>query len=412
MRRLPALIAGASLLVALLAGCSSSGSASKGTSCFSVDAHGGEQSCAPGSLASGPLGAGVPGVAPPDVTTIPPGSDGSLAGAKIKLTKVAKIDAATALVQRPGTADAYVAELAGRVLRLTIGEDELTPAAQPVLDLRAKVGSEGEEGLLGLAFSPDGSTIYVSYTAPDGTSLVDSYRMKGDVADTATRRNLLTEPEGKGRTIHKGGALHFGPDGKLWYGLGDGGPEDDPQDSAQNPKLRLGKMLRIDPATGKVSIWASGLRNPWRFSFDPAGNIWIADVGQDKVEEIDRLAASTPPGANFGWSGFEGTNVFRKDRLPARSVAPLVEMPHSDGWCAVIGGLVVSDPRLPKLKGTYVYGDLCHREVQALRVDGNRVVAQRGLGVDTDSLIDIDADATGRVYFLAQSGEVDRLDPA
>jgi glucose/arabinose dehydrogenase len=351
-------------------------------------------------------------VPPNEVTTIPPANDGSLDGVHVKLTVVAQIQAATALVQRPKTDDLYVAELSGKVLRLIPGSSgTLRPAAAPVLDLTAEVGTKGEQGLLGLAFSADGATLYVSYAATDGTSMVDGYTMKGDAADVATRHNLFTDPEGKGRVIHKGGALHLGPDGMLWLGLGDGGPENDPQDNAQNPKLRLGKMLRIDPATGKVTIWASGLRNPWRFSFDPAGNIWIADVGQNELEEIDKLPAATPPGANFGWSGFEGTNAFRQERVPARSVAPLVEMRHSDGWCAVIGGVVVTDPRLPKLNGAYVYGDLCRPELEALRADGNRVTAQRGLGVKTRSLIDIDADAAGRVYLLTQGGTVFRLDP-
>ena len=235
----------------------------------------------------------------------------------------------------PGTTKLAVVEKTGRVLVVTDGH----PAPKPLLDLRGQVSQGSEQGLLSIVFSPryaKNGLAYVDYTDLDGNT---------HVAQLDTRSGSL-------RTIlfvhqpfsnHNGGALAFGPDGMLYVGMGDGGSEGDPEGNGQNRASLLGKILWLDVAkpNPRPQMYAYGLRNPWRFSFDPAtGDLWIGDVGQNRYEEVDHLAAGTPPGANLGWNAYEGRAVYKPQPIDrSRLVWPVAVYPHSEG-CSITGGYV------------------------------------------------------------------------
>ena len=182
---------------------------------------------------------------------------------------------------------------------------------------------------------------------------------------------------------HNGGALAFGPDGKLYVGMGDGGSEGDPQGNGQNPRSALGKILRLDVAQpgSPPEIYALGLRNPWRFAFDSAtDDLWIGDVGQNRYEEVDRLRAGEPPGANLGWNLMEGNVRYDQDGgLPAGLVAPVAVYSHADG-CSITGGFVYRGHDLPQLRGRYVFGDFCSGTIWSMRASGGRLHPARRAG--------------------------------
>jgi glucose/arabinose dehydrogenase len=346
-------------------------------------------------------------------TTEPP--TGSLEDARVTATTVARAESPTKLTARPGTDTLYVAERAGTVRTLEIDDDGAgTLGDEPVLDLTGDTSTESERGLLGIAFSADGDTLFASYTNRDGDTRVDAYAMDGESADVASRRELVAVDQPFAN--HNGGNIVLAPDGQLWLGLGDGGAGGDPQNHAQDPDDPLGKLLRIDPdgdGSTDPDIWAIGLRNPWRFSFDRAtDDLWIADVGQDEIEEIDFLAAGASAGTNFGWSGYEGTSVYEQARVADGTVRPVLEMRHDDGWCSVTGGVVYRGERIPDLQGAYLFGDYCKPGLHGLTLEDGAVDAQRELGVEVSSLVSIDEDADGDVYLLSLDGSIDRLDPA
>jgi glucose/arabinose dehydrogenase len=340
---------------------------------------------------------------------------GDLAAARVKATRVAEADDPTALTARAGSDVLYVAERAGTIRTLRIADDGTgTLGDQPVLDLTGQTTTDSERGLLGVAFSEDGSTLFASYTNRQGDTRVDAYAMRAGKADVSTRRQLLAVDQPFAN--HNGGDIMLGPDGKLWLGLGDGGAGGDPGNRAQDPTNPLGKLLRLDPdgdGSQPPDIWAIGLRNPWRFSFDRVSHeLWIGDVGQDAWEEIDVLPADTKPGTNFGWSGYEGTHVYDQDRVTTGTVSPVHEMSHQDGWCAVTGGVVYRGTRIPDLRGAYLFGDYCKPGLHALTLAGGKVTLERDLGVDVASLVSIDEDAQGEVYLLSLDGGISRLAPA
>jgi glucose/arabinose dehydrogenase len=340
---------------------------------------------------------------------------GDLAAARVTATRVAEADNPTALVARPGTDDLYVAERSGTIRRLHVADDGTgTLGDQPVLDLTGQTTTDSERGLLGVAFSKDGKTLFASYTNREGDTRIDAYAMHGDTAEVSSRRQLLAVDQPFSN--HNGGDIVLGPDGKLWLGLGDGGAAGDPGNRAQDPTNPLGKLLRLDPngdGSQRPDIWAIGLRNPWRFSFDrTTHDLWIGDVGQDAWEEIDFLPAATKPGTNLGWSGYEGTHVYDRDRVTDGTLPPVHEMSHQDGWCAVTGGVVYRGTRIPDLRGAYLFGDYCKAGLHALTLAGGKVTLERDLGVDVASLVSIDEDAKGEVYLLSLDGAISRLDPA
>ncbi|MDQ3462352.1 MAG: PQQ-dependent sugar dehydrogenase, partial [Actinomycetota bacterium] len=343
-----------------------------------------------------------------------------------RLTEVVTLDAPVAMAERPGHEPFFVAERAGRIMVVESGEVRPEPL------LEVETTTDGERGLLGLAFSPEGDHLYVSYTNLEGDSRLDEYAM-GEAAaeiDLGSRRTLLAVAQPFSN--HNGGHIVFGPDGLLYYGLGDGGGGGDPENNAQDLTTLLGSVLRIDPrpqgdapyaipatnpfvdGEGRGEIFLYGVRNPWRFSFDRAtGDLWLADVGQNAIEEVNRLSAAEAPGANLGWPALEGTRPFDGDP-PADAVAPVYEYTHDEGY-SVIGGFVYRGQAIPALAGAYVFGDLGTAELWALAVDANGAVAGRadlGVGVDEGTLVSFFEDVDGELYVISIGGTISRLGPA
>ena len=332
----------------------------------------------------------------------------------------------------------FVVERAGRIKVLDDGED----AKRPFLSITPRVSCcAGERGLFSVAFAPDYATsrrFYVYFTDRQGDLRVEEYRRRGDDPLRARKksRRKVIEIRHRRYSNHNGGQLQFGPDGHLYMGTGDGGGSGDPSDNAQSRNSLLGKLLRIDPTPrkrrrghgvprsnpyvkgrGKNEIYARGLRNPWRFSFD-RNRIVIADVGQDRREEIDYETIDGARGANFGWNAYEGSVRFRSpgaSRPPKRHARPIAEYGHGGGRCSITGGYVVRDPELPALRGRYVYGDLCTGEIRSLvpELDGARddrrlaVPAEPGLttfGEDVSGRVYYASASSGRVFLLVQEG--------
>jgi glucose/arabinose dehydrogenase len=341
---------------------------------------------------------------------------------RVTLERIATLEQPLAIAIRTGDPAIYVAEKTGRVMAIRDGR--VLP--RPVLDLRGDVSLGGEQGLLGLAFAPDGRFLYVNFTDVNGDTRIVGYAMRGDHAVVATRRQVLFVDQPYDN--HNGGDLVFGPDGDLYIGLGDGGSGGDPQGNAQSLGTLLGKMLRIEPtpsgpepyrvpednpfvgvAGARPEIWAYGLRNPWRYSFDPAtGDLWIADVGQSAWEEVDRLPAGTPGGANFGWNLLEGTHRYAGDAPPG-AVPPIYEYPHSSGGCVVIGGAVYRGSAIAALRGAYLFADFCSGGLEAIRLDANGGVEHLDLGVTLPDVSSFGADASGELYVASLDGGVYRL---
>lgn len=324
---------------------------------------------------------------------------------------------------RPGDQSLYVAQKTGEVV--AIRNDRV--ARDPVLDLSGEVSLGGEQGLLGLAFSPDGAFLYINYTDLSGHTHVDEFAVDGGRVDMASRREVLFVEQPYSN--HNGGHLAFGPDGYLYIGLGDGGSAGDPQDRAQSLDTLLGKMLRIAPRDGggqpygvpqdnpfvgrgdaRPEIWSYGLRNPWRYSFDrESGDLWIGDVGQDNREEIDLQPASSTGGENYGWDGYEGRLPY-EDPLPKGAVPPVYDYGRDLG-ASVVGGYVYRGSAIPDLRGAYVFGDFYNADLRALVRDG-RGVRHIELGVQVDNLASFGQDAAGELYALSLAGPVYRLAPA
>ncbi len=325
-----------------------------------------------------------------------------------------------------GSARLFVLEQRGRIRIIKGGQ--LLP--MPFLDITDRVGMNGsEQGLLGLAFNPDyknNGFFYVNFTDGNANTIIARFKVSADtdIADPSSEKVLffIKQPFPN----HKGGMLSFGPDGYLYIGLGDGGSEGDPQLTGQNLNTLLGKILRVnvdqgDPYTipkdnpfvnggGWPEIWAYGLRNPWRFSFDKAtGDLYIGDVGQDKYEEIDYLPAGSPGGTNFGWSFREGFHPYKgtpPDGL--KLVDPVWEYDHSQG-CAIIGGAVYRGMNLSDWQGVYIYGDYCSGNVWGLKrgLDGtwqSQLLFQTGASITSFGL-----DETGEIYLVDGKGTIFRL---
>ncbi|WP_426571227.1 PQQ-dependent sugar dehydrogenase [Aquihabitans sp. McL0605] len=350
-------------------------------------------------------------------TTAPAGTEsttGTTAGApEIDSVVAASVHTPTVLTSRPGDGGhLWVAERAGRVRRMAISDEgnTLTPAADYALDISDQTTTESERGLLGLTFSPDGKTMYVSFTNSQGNSRVVSYAMDGNEADASTAKTLFAVDQPYPN--HNGGNIAFGPDGKLWLGLGDGGSSDDPENRAQNPSTPLGKILRIDPASAKSEIVVSGVRNPWRWWFDTDGSLWIGDVGQNHVEEIDHLPAGKIDGANLGWSGYEGKQPYLDGpgRRPADAIPPVFEYTHDGGNCSITGGFVYHGKAIPQLDGAYLFADYCAGRLRAITVGSDdKLDHEYDLGIDIESPISFGEDQQGEPYVLSEGGNIVRL---
>jgi Glucose / Sorbosone dehydrogenase len=302
----------------------------------------------------------------------------------------------------PGDASrVFVVEKAGRVQVLVNG----VKAATPFLDVTADVRDTGEEeGLLSIAFAPDYATsglFYVFYTDNGGDLAIAEGLRSADPNRGAIQRVVFTVQHDQADN-HNGGQLAFGPDGLLYVGTGDGGTQGDPEGDAQNPNSQLGKILRIDPRTSTVpAMWALGLRNPWRFSFDRGtGTMVIGDVGGGANEEIDVAPAT---GGNFGWPACEGSS----GTCPG-AIAPALSLSHNDGYTGVIGGFVVRDPGLPTLLGRYVFGDLSKDRVFSAAL-GTDTVPRREESLPITGPTSFGEDACGRIYVAAFDGPVYRI---
>jgi glucose/arabinose dehydrogenase len=300
----------------------------------------------------------------------------------------------------------------------------------PFLDLTGRVSTGTEQGLLSIAFAPDyaaSGRFFVDYTDVLGDTQVVRYQVSAldaDLADPASARTILAVDQPYAN--HNGGLVLFGPDGMLYVGLGDGGSGGDPQDRAQDTQQLLGKLLRIDvrgdtyavPADnpfarggGRGEVWAYGLRNPWRFSFDRATrDLFLADVGQNAVEEVDFQAAGGAGGANYGWNVWEGSRRYKAGDAPG-AVFPVAEYDHGEGRCSVTGGYVYRGSAVPSLRGWYLYADYCSGTLWGLASVQEkwevRTLLETGLRVSS-----FGEDAQGEVYVVDHSGAVQRLVPA
>ena len=304
--------------------------------------------------------------------------------------------------------ETHVVERPGMVRRLN---DDGTPGAV-LLDISDATKAEGERGLLGLAYSLDGTRAFVNYTDLTGSTIVARFDVRGDgTFDVASRRQLLAIAQPYPN--HNGGDLLVTPDGAdLLVFTGDGGAGGDPDRYALDPTSLLGKIVRLDPTTDapEPEIWSVGLRNPWRVSVDPSTNrLWIADVGQNEVEEINVVALADVKGASFGWSAFEGKRPYNDDQLERhsayRSIEPVLEYEHEDGDCSVSGGTVVRSDDIAAVGDWYLFSDFCSGVVRALCVDGSTECGLLALG-KVPSSVGVLSDHTGRPWVLSLDGFV------
>ncbi|MFI6083769.1 PQQ-dependent sugar dehydrogenase [Streptomyces sp. NPDC051217] len=317
----------------------------------------------------------------------------------------------------------WIAERAGTVR--VLGDQGL---GEPVLDISDETTTDGERGLLGVAFDKDFAHFYISFTNLEGTSTIDEFAVQNGAIQPDTRRTVLTQTQPFEN--HNGGDIKFGPDGYLYIALGDGGSGGDPQGNGQNLDTLLGKILRIDPTGGepyaipadnpfvgdpnaKDEIWSYGLRNPWRFSFDSGtGDMLIGDVGQSEWEEIDWASANSGGGENYGWASMEGNHPFRGGTEPANHVPPVHEYDRNGLGCSVTGGFVYRGDAIPDLKGNYVYSDYCDGTIRTLKIENGAVTGQGDLGVNPGEVVSFVQGGDRELYVLTLGGSVSRIDAA
>jgi glucose/arabinose dehydrogenase len=373
-------------------------------------------------------GATEPAPAPGATTSAMPSSPRSAPAAA---PRAAASPPAVALQKLPGTFDqpVYLTAPRGDTSRLFVVEKrgairvvrDGAVLPKPFLDISGQVSASGEQGLLSMAFDPRYATnrrFYVNYTNTAGDTRVVRYRASAadrNVAAPSSARVILRVDQPYSN--HNGGQLQFGPDGRLYVGMGDGGSAGDPQGRAQNSRSRLGKLLRLNVNVSpvRVAIYAKGLRNPWRFSFDRStGALWIGDVGQGAREEIDYLRPGRPAGANFGWNGYEGTLVYNArtaSRLTKRSLTfPVSQYGRSLG-SSVTGGYVYRGSAIPALRGFYLFADWGSGHVWAKKGPGGvrRVVA--GLDGRVPQISSFGQDARGELYVVSLAGSVFKIVP-
>jgi glucose/arabinose dehydrogenase len=359
------------------------------------------------------------------------------AGGGVGLKRIGSFDHPTYVAAAPGFPDLlFVVEQPGRVRVLRNGHE----LKAPFLGLTGLVGDDSEErGLLSIAFPPDygkSKRFYVYYTDNSGNIRIDEFKRRSPTkAARGSRRPVIQIPHPVNAN-HNGGQVQF-LDDLLYFGTGDGGSGGDPPNNAQNRDSLLGKLLRIDPRPragrpysippgnpfvdrpGRDEIYSYGLRNPFRFSFDTITaaqpRIAIADVGQNRFEELDYTTVSAASGANFGWDAFEGFAPYTDEnsgtRDPGGTVKPIFAYSHDRGGdsCAIIGGYVVRDRQLPGLHGSYVYADLCEGRLRSLTPHLGRASGDRKLGLSVSSPTSFGEDGRGRVYVASQGGPVYRL---
>lgn len=357
------------------------------------------------------------------------------AAASWRLVDVARVPGAVDLVERsPSDRFVYVVSRKGTIQRFGLDGRRI----DQVLDIRNLTTTSGERGLLGLAFRRHGSAweAFVNYTDTDGDTVIARWAVRADgtfVRQPARRPSVIMRID-QPYANHNGGAVRVGRDNMLYVATGDGGSGGDPERRALDTGSLLGKILRIDPlhvtdgdgddyripagnpypSPARREIWSVGLRNPWRFTFDGAGNLWVADVGQSEREEASFAPASrTYPGGrgtNFGWSAWEGSRRFNADQPAAGSLAPFLEYDHDDGRCSISGGAVTTAQNLPGHAGRYLYGDYCAGTLVAVRTDGRRVLSSENIGKDLGNITAVTATSRA-VYVLTLEGRVRRIEP-
>ncbi|HEU4705915.1 MAG TPA: PQQ-dependent sugar dehydrogenase [Solirubrobacterales bacterium] len=359
------------------------------------------------------------------------------AKSSVALKKIGSFDAPVYVAGAPGFPRLlFVVEQGGRIAVLEHGHR----LHRPFLDLRGKISSGGERGLLSVAFPPDYASsrrLYVYYTDPAGNIRIDEFRRASPTrAAMDTRRKVIEIPHPVNAN-HNGGQLQF-LGSLLYFGTGDGGSGGDPPNNAQNKDALLGKLLRIDPLPsggrpysippdnpfvgrpGRDEIYSYGLRNPFRFSFDTTTakqpRIAIGDVGQNRFEELDYLPVAAAAGANFGWDAFEGFSRYTEENSgtpdPGGTVKPIFAYSHSRaGSCSIIGGYVVRDPRLRRLDGRYLYADLCEGQLRTLAPHLKGAGDDRKLGLHVSNPSSFGEDDRHRLYVASLDGPVYRLVP-
>lgn len=337
-----------------------------------------------------------------------------------------------------GSGRLFVVEQGGAIWVLQDGQR----LEAPFLDVSDRISPEAlgtgytERGLLGLAFHPDyaeNGVFFIDYTDRNGSSVIARYTVSAedpDRADPASEQQLLVVEQPYAN--HNGGHLAFGPDGYLYVAMGDGGSGGDPQNNAQNLGTLLGAILRLDVSAedgyaipddnpfastdnARPEIWAWGLRNPWRFSFDrETGDLYIADVGQNEWEEVNFQPADSPGGENYGWRPYEGSQIYSGEQPASEPVMPIAEYSHSGtGGCSITGGYVYRGEAIPALAGTYFYGDWCSGTIWSARqADGGAWDVQAALESGL-SISSFGEDEAGELYVIDyDSGEISRFIPA
>ncbi|CAO0835471.1 hypothetical protein SMICM17S_03597 [Streptomyces microflavus] len=310
----------------------------------------------------------------------------------------------------------WIAERAGTVR--VLGDYGL---GEPVLDISAETTTDGERGLLGVAFDPEFAHFYISYTDLEGTSTIDEFAVQDGELQPDSRRTVLTQEQPYPN--HNGGDIKFGPDGYLYIAFGDGGSGGDPHGNGQNLDTLLGKILRIDPPAGSrtpsrptTRSWPRKARRTRSGRTDSAtrggsrstraGDLLIGDVGQSEWEEIDWAPASSKGGENYGWSSMEGNHPFRGGTEPANHVPPVHEYDRSGLGCSVTGGFVYRGEAIADLAGSYVYSDYCDGTLRTLNIENGEVTGEGDLGVQGGEVISFVEAGDGELYLLAIGGAV------
>ncbi len=372
--------------------------------------------------------------AEPAAVTAPSATSAVWSEVDFNLVTVATLAQPISLKARPGEDDLWVLERAGRVRRISreldesAGTETLSLMPEAVLDLTAQVTTEGEGGLLGMDFSPDGSSLYLHYTErSEGSNVISEFPLDA-AGNPGPERIMLTVPEPFSN--HNGGDLDVDADGLLYISLGDGGAGGDPLGSGQDATTLLGSILRIDPTPSadapytipadnpfadatdgtRPEIWLWGLRNPWRMSLDTAtGDLWLGDVGQELIEEVN-VVAPTDGGANLGWNLVEGNRPYGGE-APENHLAPLYTYDHEQGRCSVTGGFVYRGSVMPALDGVYLFADFCAPGVAGVQRNGSGepTVAELALDRRPEQVIGFGQGASGELYVLEAGGAVSRV---
>jgi glucose/arabinose dehydrogenase len=349
--------------------------------------------------------------------------------------EIGTLEGAVDLVERsPEDNWFYVVSQKGTIERWTRDGKRI----DTVLDISAMTKGEGERGLLGFAIRhlPSKTDAFINYTNNDGDTVISWIAVNEDGtldnsrSITGTKFLTIEQPYAN----HNGGGLAIGPDNYLYIGTGDGGSSNDPERLAQDTSSLLGKILRINPnnidgvgnegytipsdnpyinvAGARPEIWSIGLRNPWRFTFDGFGNLWIADVGQNKWEEVNVAMGSRTQGGgkgiNFGWSAYEGSHRFNSDVIASNPLMPVFEYPHENGACSISGGAVATNSTAMGRAGWFYFGDYCTGEVTAILTNGDSTVGSEKVLTGMANITAIRS-TSNAMYVLTQSGDIHQL---